>query len=200
MDPKKEKCVCNGRDPSCSKICWHYRSHTVKRCKEAREKMSIHCRIRDPETGNFVNVKCVPYKARKTRMQQMLEQSQNKELERSLLTQIKMYGLPEGEEQFKAIKDRDFAFDRAWPEYKLLCEVQGGIFSSQYSTNPLKPKLMGHNSITGILRDHEKNNLAVENGWQVLYANAKTLRDGSFIQLLARILQKEKANSYEVKT
>jgi len=113
-------------------------------------------------------------------------------LERALLTQIRMYGLPEGVAQFRAVPGRKLAWDRAWPELRLLVEVQGGIMSSKVKGADGLVNVMGHNSISGILRDHEKHNAATLEGWYVLYANTKTINDASFVQTLARYINKVK--------
>jgi len=52
---------------------------------------------------------------------------------------------------------RKFKFDYAFVDKKIAVEQEGGIFTKQ-----------AHGSITGILRDMEKYNLAVECGWRVL--------------------------------
>ena len=52
---------------------------------------------------------------------------------------------------------RKFKFDFAYPELKIAIEIEGGVFTKG-----------AHGSISGILRDIEKYNLAVLNGWSVL--------------------------------
>jgi len=123
-------------------------------------------------------------------LKKIIEQANKDHLERALLTQIRMYGLPEGQAQFRAVPGRKWAWDRAWPELRLLVEVQGGIMSSKVKGADGLVRVMGHNSISGILRDHEKHNAATLEGWYVLYANTKTINDASFVQTLARYITK----------
>ena len=97
------------------------------------------------------------------------------DLEEALATQMKQVGLPAPVRQFKAIPGRKFKFDFAWVEQKLLAEVQGAIWKGGEG---------GHSSGVGIMRDHEKNNLAVINGWRVLYVNGNTIRSGEAVDMI----------------
>jgi len=101
------------------------------------------------------------------------------ELEKALATQIKQAGLPEPIPQYKAITGRRFLFDFCYPESKLLIEVQGAIW---------KGKQGGHSSGVGIMRDHEKNNLAVIAGWRVIYVNSKTIDSGEAVAQIEEAL------------
>ena len=94
------------------------------------------------------------------------------ELELELLSHVRAVGLPEPVREYKAIPGRKFRFDFAWVEQKLLVEVQGAIWKGGEG---------GHSSGVGIMRDHEKNNLAVINGYRVLYVNGNTIRSGEAV-------------------
>ena len=102
------------------------------------------------------------------------------ELELELLSNIRMVGLPEPVREYKAIPERRFRFDFAWVEQKLLVEVQGQIW-----------KKGGHSSGVGIMRDHEKNNLAVINGWRVMYCNSNTITSGEAINQIEKAIRDE---------
>lgn len=88
------------------------------------------------------------------------------DLERALAFQIRAKGLPKPLTEFQAIEGRKYRWDFAWLNLAgpvsdglgLLVEVQGGIWTKG-----------GHNTGTGMLRDMEKNNAAVLEGWRVLY-------------------------------
>ena len=97
------------------------------------------------------------------------------DLEEALATQMKQVGLPAPVRQFKAIPGREFKFDFCYPEKKLLIEVQGAIWAGR------RGEQSGHSSGVGIMRDHEKNNLAVINGYRVLYVNGNTIRSGEAV-------------------
>ena len=98
-------------------------------------------------------------------------------LEALLATQLALAGLKGVKTQFKAIPGRQFKWDFAFPESRLLIEVQGGTFSRKKS---------GHKTGMGINRDCEKSNLAVIAGWRVLAFDTKHIHSGqalAWIQL-----------------
>ncbi len=70
---------------------------------------------------------------------------------------LEITGLPKPEAEYRFDKIRRFRFDYAYPSIKLALEIEGGIYTKQ-----------AHGSIKGILRDIEKYNLAVMQGWRVL--------------------------------
>lgn len=55
--------------------------------------------------------------------------------------------------------ERQFRFDYAWPAKKIAVEIEGGIWRKGGGA---------HSHPTGILRDIEKYNLAVMQGWRVI--------------------------------
>jgi len=59
---------------------------------------------------------------------------------------------------------RYFRADFAWPEARLLLECQGGVFTRQ-----------AHGSISGILRDNERLNIAARLGWRMMRCTTKDL-------------------------
>ena len=61
------------------------------------------------------------------------------------------------ERQYRYVPGRKFAADFAWPDARLLVEVQGGIYSGE-----------AHGSISGIKADIERLNLATLNGYRLL--------------------------------
>lgn len=76
---------------------------------------------------------------------------------------------------------RQWRLDFAWPAQKVAVECEGGIF---------RKKGGAHRSITGILRDIEKYNAAVEHGWRLLRLTTKTMSDDptSFFEQLETVL------------
>jgi very-short-patch-repair endonuclease len=67
----------------------------------------------------------------------------------------------------------------AYPGIKLLIEVQGGIWIKS-----------GHSTGTGITRDCEKNNFAVQHGWRVLYFTGDMVKSGEALQVIEKELKK----------
>ena len=104
-------------------------------------------------------------------------------LEQMLLQQIEWSGLQIPEVEYQAVPPRRFKWDGAYPEIKLLYEIEGGIWAGSNG------KQSGHTSGVGLTRDYEKNNLAVINGWRVLYFTAEMIRNGEAVSLLEKELK-----------
>lgn len=81
--------------------------------------------------------------------------------------------------QYTPFPHRRFRMDFAWPTYRLAIEVQGGVFS----------RGPGHTSVGGILRDMEKANLLVLNGWRCLYYTGKAVGLDTQHDFIAEVLQ-----------
>jgi hypothetical protein len=88
-------------------------------------------------------------------------------------------GLPKPKEQYKAIESRRFKWDFAWPECKILVEVNGGTFQR-----------MGHSTGAGIARDYEKRNLATLDGWHCLDFDGAMVRDGRALLTIREALDR----------
>lgn len=95
--------------------------------------------------------------------------------------QIRGAKLPAPEREFKFAADRKFRFDYCWPDKKWALEIEGGIFNKTHGG--------GHRSITGILRDIEKYNLAALLGYRVLRITTPMIADGSALNLIERALK-----------
>jgi very-short-patch-repair endonuclease len=100
-------------------------------------------------------------------------------LELELLQQIRWAGLPEPEREYRACHPRRYRWDMAYPKINLLIEVQGGIWRKS-----------AHSTGVGISRDYEKNNIAVANGWRVLYFSAGMVHSGKALELIEKELNK----------
>lgn len=59
--------------------------------------------------------------------------------------------------EYRFDKVRRWRFDICYPEYKLACEIEGGIWQNGR-----------HNRGTGFIKDMEKYNAAVLQGWHIL--------------------------------
>jgi len=97
-------------------------------------------------------------------------------LEDQLWNQIKLARLPEPEREFKAVKDRRYRWDFAWPNAGmcgLLVEVQGGTWIKG-----------SHSTGKGIARDTEKLNTATLDGWQSLQFTSDQIRSGLALKTL----------------
>ena len=84
------------------------------------------------------------------------------------------------ETEFRFHPTRRWRFDYCWPAGKIAVEFDGIMF-----------RTVGHNSLSGILRDSEKANEAQRLGWRLFRANAKSVGDGSFFSLIDQVLIEE---------
>lgn len=75
---------------------------------------------------------------------------------------------------------REFHADFAWPDAKLLLECQGGVFTGQ-----------AHGSISGILKDNERLNIASRLGWRMMRCTTKDLEEhpAQFIERVCAALE-----------
>ncbi len=101
------------------------------------------------------------------------------ELENALGWQIRVAALPKPEYQFRFCESRRWRTDFAWPDRKLLVEVDGGQFM----------KKGGHTSITGFERDREKDAEAMLLGYRVLRVTAKMIKSGKALEYIERLLK-----------
>jgi len=59
--------------------------------------------------------------------------------------------------QYKYVPGRRFSADFAFPVQKLVVEVDGGVYTRR-----------AHGSVSGIIADMKRSNLAAMNGWRVM--------------------------------
>lgn len=92
-------------------------------------------------------------------------------LEAMFAKQVERFGLPTPVTQFKFDDTPvDWRWDFAWPAYKLLVEVNGGIYQDPPT---------GHRSIRGIVRDYAKLNAATARHWWSIALEPKEVESGS---------------------
>lgn len=89
--------------------------------------------------------------------------------EEAFLTWIKRLGLPTPERNFAFSSERKFQIDFAWPEVRLGCEIDGGIWRQNG----------GAHTGTGHIRDIEKGNLLLDMGWAVYHFIPQQARNGN---------------------
>lgn len=99
-------------------------------------------------------------------------------LEKEFEKQLNEYGLIPYLTQYRAVPKRQFRFDFAFPKESLLIEIQGGVWSRG-----------AHGRGSGIVRDYEKLNLAVKNGFFVLQFDTNMVKSKEGIELVKSILE-----------
>jgi hypothetical protein len=94
--------------------------------------------------------------------------------------QMRGAGLPAPEKEFRFAPGRKFRFDYCYPDKMIAIEKEGGIFASHGG---------GHRSISGLLRDVEKYNLATLHGWKVYRITPNMIANGSALALIEKALR-----------
>lgn len=96
---------------------------------------------------------------------------------RGLDTQCKALGLPVGLPEYRFHETRKWRSDRAWPEHKLLVEIEGGGFTTGRHTRG-----------QGFDNDCVKYAEAMIRGWRVLRVTTRMVKNGEAIRYLAHLL------------
>ena len=109
-------------------------------------------------------------------------------LEKTFLLQVRVLGLPIPEREFRFFPKRRWRADFAWPDQKLLVEIEGGVFS-----------VGRHNRPMGFIKDCEKYNYAVLLGYRLLRFAPPHVTSGDAINCVCLALgEKTKVNDLEL--
>lgn len=106
------------------------------------------------------------------------------ELEELLFEQIKQARLPLPVREFRFLPSRRYRADFAYPDLKLLIEIEGGVDNGGR-----------HVSRNGFRRDCVKYNLACLAGWRLLRFTNDTLFDGSALKVVREALSPLRGNN-----
>lgn len=101
------------------------------------------------------------------------------QLEDSLAFQIRAVGLPAPEREYRFHDKRRWRADFAWPDAKLIVEVEGAIWTGGRHTRG-----------AGYEKDAEKYNTAALDGWTVLRFTGNMIKSGLAIQQIQRAFEK----------
>lgn len=112
-------------------------------------------------------------KPKRDRKQEITRAQSN--IEAMLEADIAREKLPPAKRNYRALADRKFEIDFAWPKYKLGCEVQG----------------MAHRIKGRFQADIEKRALLLLDGWTILEVSGQTIRDGRAITWLQTLFKQE---------
>lgn len=101
-------------------------------------------------------------------------------LEDQFAEHVARYGLPEPVRQFKFDDTPvDWRWDFAFEKYKLLVEINGGIYQ-----NPPT----GHRSVRGLVRDYAKLNAATARGWWSMTFETKAVESGEAVRTVQEFI------------
>lgn len=102
-----------------------------------------------------------------------LIKAETKTLEDQFAAQIVTHGLPEPVREFQfADTPVAWRWDFAFVQYRLLVEINGGIYQDPPT---------GHRSISGLLRDYAKLNAATQRHWWSMSFDNKAVESGEAI-------------------
>lgn len=124
---------------------------------------------------------------------------------------------PKPEYQFAESIGRKWAADLAWPEYRILFEIEGGSFgqavhvgAGAWTTKKVKGQKIRvnlepneivriggrHNTGVGMRADCEKYSWAAILGWVVVRSTPEMIREGHAITLLEAAFREQKKRGY----
>ena len=98
-------------------------------------------------------------------------------LEEMFALQCEQAGFPAPLREYAAVPGRRFRWDFAWPEQRVLVEINGGTYAH-----------MGHSTGPGIARDYEKSNLAMLAGWRMFVFDRRMVEAGAALDITAKAL------------
>lgn len=98
-------------------------------------------------------------------------------LEEMFALQCEQAGLPTPVREYSAIPGRRYRWDFAWPDKRVLVEINGGTYAH-----------MGHSTGSGIARDYEKSNLAMLAGWRTFVFDRRMVEAGTALDVTAKAL------------
>lgn len=89
------------------------------------------------------------------------------------LQQLALLGYPEPKPEYKFLTDRKYRFDRAWVEFVIAVEYEGGVWISGR-----------HNRPSGYIIDCEKYSLASIAGWILIRLTKEIILSGVALELV----------------
>ena len=116
-----------------------------------------------------------------TEARRLAAKAKREQFERLFAHQCAVVGIaaPIPQYQFAAELGRKWAADFAWPDLKLIVEIEGGIHQRGGGA---------HSRPMGILRDMEKSNHAVLLGWRVLRFSTDEVKSGHALRFVERVM------------
>ena len=98
----------------------------------------------------------------------------------TLRSHLRTAKFPAWVEEHRFHPTRKWRFDFAWPQKRLACEVEGGVYTNGRHTRG-----------AGFTADCEKYNEAAADGWIVIRVTAEQIDNGQTVAWLGRVLAHE---------
>lgn len=136
-----------------------------------------------PKGGRLAGRSCLPRTA-----------DGSTKLEASFDLLLEADGLPPAVHQYGFDPERAYRVDRAYVSIRVGFELEGGLFGEGPKSNCRacgRPLIGGHTSVSGILRDIEKHNRALELGWELYRISPDMIEDGRALLLVERVLARK---------
>ena len=112
--------------------------------------------------------------------------SKRSKYEVELTTQLMLGGLCDGSEiDYRFDADREWTFDRAWPEVKIALEVDGGNRMARINQRTGQPFAVGRHTQSA---DYTKLNAATAQGWRVFRFTPEMIRSGEAFGTMQDVL------------
>jgi hypothetical protein len=113
--------------------------------------------------------------------------AERKRHEIELTDQLVLGGLVDGSlVDYPFDADRNWTFDRAWPERKIALEVDGGNRMAVISKRTGKPVAIGRHTLSA---DYSKINAATMQGWSVFRFTPEMIRSGEAFATIHDVLE-----------
>lgn len=112
------------------------------------------------------------------------DKAKREHLELLFLQHIRAASIREPVRNYRFHVERRWMADAAWPDIRLLVEIEGGTRSGGR-----------HVRGDGYEKDCEKYNAAAEGGWTVLRYTGAMVKSGAAIEQVARVIQGRTAQS-----
>ncbi len=96
----------------------------------------------------------------------------------------KLFNIPEPAKEYKFHPTRRWKFDFAWPDKKIGCEVDGGLWT-----------FGRHNRPVTMIKDNEKFNNAALLGWRIFKFTPQQFKNGEAAEFLQLVFNK--VNSFQ---
>ncbi len=118
-------------------------------------------------------------------LKKLHKESKRSRWEKTFEFQLKYHEIPPHISQFKFHETRKWAVDFAWPNHRIIVEIEGGIWIKGGA---------GHSHPISIERDIEKYNQVSLYGYRLFRFTDKEIRSGAAINLLKEVFKQEELN------